>query len=70
MRVVGIVETGLVSGSNYNGEGVSDIDALKTSKSLLYSVRATQRTPSVWIKTPSLLPMYVLVAVYCGKMNN
>jgi len=33
MRFVGIVASGLVSGSYYNGGGASDIDTLKTSKS-------------------------------------
>ena len=33
MRFVGIVASGLVSGTYYNGGGASDIDALKTSKS-------------------------------------
>ena len=30
MRFVGIVTSGLVSGSYYNGGGMSDINALKT----------------------------------------
>jgi len=34
MPFVGIVVSGLVSGSYYNGRGASDIDALKTSKSI------------------------------------
>jgi len=34
MRFVGIVASGLVSGCYYNGGGASDIDALKTSKSI------------------------------------
>jgi len=34
MRFVGIVVPGLVSGSYYNGEGASDINVLKTSKSI------------------------------------
>ena len=33
MRFVGIVVSGLVSGSYYNGGGASIIEALKTSKS-------------------------------------
>jgi len=33
MRFVGIVASGLVSGSYYNGGGASDISALKTIKS-------------------------------------
>ena len=33
MRFVGIVSSGLVSGSYYNGGGVSDINTLKTSNS-------------------------------------
>jgi len=33
MRFVGIVVSGLVSGSYYNGGGASVIDALKTIKS-------------------------------------
>jgi len=33
MRFVGIVVSGLVSGSYYDGAGESIIDALKTSKS-------------------------------------
>jgi len=33
MRFVGIVASGRVSGTYYNGGGSSDIDALKTSKS-------------------------------------
>jgi len=31
MHLVGIVATGLLSGSYYNGGGASDIDALMTS---------------------------------------
>jgi len=34
MHFVGIVASGLVSGSYENGGGASDIDALKTSKSI------------------------------------
>ena len=34
MRFVGIVASGLVSESYYNGGGASDIDALKTIKSI------------------------------------
>jgi len=33
MRFVGIVASGLVSGSHYNGGGSSDISPLKTIKS-------------------------------------
>ena len=33
MRLVGIVVSGLVSGSYYSGGGASDINALKSSKS-------------------------------------
>ena len=33
MRFVGIVASGLISGSYYNGGGASDVNALKTSKS-------------------------------------
>ena len=33
MRFVGIVASGVVSGSYYNGGGASDINALKTGKS-------------------------------------
>jgi len=33
MRFVGIVSSGLVSGSYYNGGGVSDINAVKISNS-------------------------------------
>ena len=33
MRFVGIVASGLVSGSYYNGGGTSDINAMKTNKS-------------------------------------
>jgi hypothetical protein len=59
MRFVGIVASGLVSGSNYNGEGASDINTLKTNKSTLHSVRTSQRTPCAWIKTRSLRPQYM-----------
>ena len=41
------VENGLISGSNYNGGGASDITALKASKSTLHSVRSSQKTPCV-----------------------
>jgi len=34
MRFVGIVASGLVSGSYYDGGGASDINTLKTSKSI------------------------------------
>ena len=34
MSFVGIVASGLVSGSYYNGGGASDIDVLKTRKSI------------------------------------
>ena len=33
LRFVGIVASGLVSGSYYDGGGASDINALKTTKS-------------------------------------
>jgi hypothetical protein len=33
MSFIGIVASGLVSGSYYNGGGASDINTLKTSKS-------------------------------------
>ena len=44
MRFVGIVASGLVSGSYYNEGGASDINVLKTSKSTWHSVRNSQRT--------------------------
>ena len=46
MRFVGIVVSGLVSGSYYDGAGESIIDALKTSKSTWHSVRTSRRTHS------------------------
>jgi len=70
MRFVGIVASGLVSGSHYSGGGASDINALKTSKSTWHSVLTSQRTPRAWSKNHSLLPQYMWVAVYCGVMNN
>ena len=59
MRFVGIVASGLVSGSNYNGGGASDIDTLKTSKSTLHSVRTSQRTAGAGSKYYSLLMQYM-----------
>jgi len=61
MRFVGIVASGLVSGSYYNGGGASDIDALKTSKSTWHSVRTSQRTPRACSKTRSLAPQYIFI---------
>jgi hypothetical protein len=52
MRFAGIVVFDLVSGSYYDGEGASWINALKTSKSTLYSVRNSRGTPHNWIKIP------------------
>jgi len=66
MRFVGIVASGLVSGSYYNGGNASDIDTLKTSKSTWHSVRNSQRTPVGGSKYYSLLLQYMWVAVYCG----
>jgi len=55
MPFVGIVASGLVSGSYYNGGGASDIDALKTRKFTWHSVRTSQKTPLrvFWEPTPS-----------------
>lgn len=50
MCFVGTVETCLLSGSNYNGGGVSYINTLKTSKCTLHSVCSSQRTPHAWSK--------------------
>jgi len=66
MRFIGIIVSGLVSGSYYNGGGASYINALKTSKSAWYSVRTSQRTPRAWSKNHNLLPQCLWVAVYCG----
>jgi len=60
MRFVGIVSSGLLSGSYYNGGGASDINALKTSNSTWPSVRTSQRTPRAWSKNHSLLLHYML----------
>jgi hypothetical protein len=59
MRLVGIVEIGLVSGSYYNRGGASDINALKAGKSAWHSVRTSQKTPRAWIKNRSLLTQYM-----------
>jgi len=56
MRLVGIVASGLVSGSYYNGGGASGINTLKTSKSTWRSIRNSQRTHRAWIKARSLRP--------------
>jgi hypothetical protein len=40
MRFVGIVASGLVSGSYYNGGGASDINNLKTSKKIYITFTA------------------------------
>jgi len=66
MRFVGIVDSGLVSGSYYNGGGASDINDLKTSKSTWHSVRTSQRIPCAWSKNHSLQPQHMSEAVYCG----
>jgi len=62
MRFVGIVASGLVSGCYYNGGGASDIDALKTSKSIWNSVRTSQRKHHACSKTRSLPPQYIFIA--------
>ena len=54
MRLVGIVQTGLVLGSYYNVGGASDINGLKVGNSTRYSFRASQRTHRAWIKYRSL----------------
>jgi len=56
MRFIGIVASGLVSGSHYNGGGASDINALKPTNSTWHSVRTSQRKPRAWSKIHSLLP--------------
>jgi len=56
MRFAGIVASGMVSGSYYNGGGASDISTLKTIKSTWHSIRNSQRTPRAWSKNHSLLP--------------
>jgi len=54
MTFVGIVASGLVTGSYYNVGGESEIDALKTSKTKYYSDRSSQRTLRDWSKNHSL----------------
>jgi len=54
MRLVGIVETGLVSGSYYNIGGASDINGLKGGNSTWHSFSTSQRTPRAWIKYRNL----------------
>jgi len=66
MRFVGIVASGQVSVSYYNGGNAGDIDTLKTSKSTWHSIRTSQRTPGAGSKYYSLLLQYMWVAVYCG----
>jgi len=43
----------------YQGGSASDINALKTSKSTLQSVRTAQRAPGAWSKNRGLLPQYM-----------
>jgi len=54
MRFVGIIASGMLSGSYYNGGGASDISALKTIKSTWHSIRNSQITPPAWSKNHSL----------------
>ena len=52
MRFVGIVASGLVSGCYYNGGGVIDIDALKTS---LYEIQfAPHRENTLLVVKPAV----------------
>jgi len=69
MSFVGIVASGLVSGS-YNVGGASDINALKNGNSTRHSVRTSQRTPRAWCKIRRLPAQYEWVATYCGIVNN
>jgi hypothetical protein len=59
MRFIGIVASGLVSGSYYNRGGTSNINVSKTTKFTWQSVRTSQRTPRAWNKNHSLLPQYM-----------
>jgi len=54
MRFVGIVTSGLVSGSYYNVGGGSDINGLKAGNSTWHSFRTSQRTPRACSKYRSL----------------
>jgi len=58
MRFVGIIVSVPLSGSYYNGGAPSDINALKTSKSMCHSVRTSQRTTRAWSINHCLLLQY------------
>jgi len=55
MRFVGIVASGLISGSYYNGAGASDISALKLSILLDIQFAPHREHPVLGVKT-SLFP--------------
>jgi len=56
MRFVGIVSSGLVSGSYNNGGRASDISALKTTS---HSKRNSQITPRAWSRNQSVTVVHV-----------